>query len=209
MKKYIFPVIAILTLIICFLVIQQSKKQHSSIIKNFDQKLKGLNQQNKEYEAKYSNYKKVSDSLKTKFNKSDFELKNQISQNQFLKSRLRSLVDSKGFSDTNKSIVMRDSIKDIAIQLIQSSTISDSICLDQIDRLESLSDIQEKQITYCDSLYKQTMLALKSSLENNQASDLENRALKKQIKRKKLLVKIEAVAILITATILTTTLLNH
>lgn len=209
MKKYTFPLIAILTMIICFLVIQQAKKQHSSIIKNYDQKFKELNQQNKEYQAKYSNYKQVSDSLKIKFKKSDFELQNQISQNQFLKSRLKSLVDSKEFSDSNKSIVMGDSIKDIALQLIQSSTISDSICLDQIDRLESLSEIQEKQITYCDSLYKQAMLDLKSSLEKNQVSELENRDLNKQIRRKKFIAKIEGVAILVTATFLTTILLTH
>lgn len=209
MKKYIFPLIALLSLIICFLVIQLAKKQHSSIIKNYDQKFKELNQQNKEYQAKYSNYKQISDSLKTKFKTSDFELQNQISQNQFLKSRLKNLVDSKEFSDTNKSIVMRDSIKDIALQLIQSSTISDSICLDQIDRLKILSDIQEKQITYCDSLFKQTMLDLKSSLEKNQASDLENNDLKKQIRRKKFVAKIEGVAILVTATFLTTILLTH
>lgn len=209
MKKYIFPLIVILTLIICFLVIQQAKKQHLSIIENYDQKFNELNQQNKDYQAKYSNYKQVTDSLKTKYKTSDFELQNQISQNKHLKSRLRSLVDSKEYSDTNKSIVMRDSVKDIAIQLIQSSTISDSICLDQIDRLESLTNVQEMQIEYCDSLYKQLQLELKSSLEKNQTSDLENNDLKKQIRRKKFIEKIEGVAILVTATFLTTILLTH
>jgi hypothetical protein len=209
MKKYIFPLIVILTLIACFIVVQQAKKQHSSIIKNYDQKFKELNQQNKQYQVKYSNYKHFSDSIKSKYVKSDFDLKNLIGINRLLKNRLYGLVHSKEYADTGKSFFIRDSLKEIAFDLADSSTKSDSLCLDQINRLESISAVQESQIEYCDSLYNQTMSDLKSSLEKNQTSDLENTDLKKQIRRKKFIAKIEGVAILITATFLTTILLTH
>jgi hypothetical protein len=209
MKKYIFPIVSILCLIVSFFVLRQVNQHHSKIEKIYDQKIKDLDQLKKEYQVKYTNYKHFSDSIKSKYVKTDFDLKNLISINKLLKNQLYSYVHSKEYSDTSKVFVTRDSIKEIAFDLAYSSTKLDSLCLDQINRLESITAMQENQIEYCDSVYNQTQSELKSCIEKNQSDEIEKEKLVKQSKRNRLIAKVEGVAILVSATILTTIILTH
>lgn len=209
MKKYIFPIVSILCLFISFFVLRQANQNHSKIEKSYDQKIKALDQQKKDYQAKYSNYKHFSDSIKSKYVKSDFDLKNLIGINRLLKNRLYGLIHSKEYTDASKSNIIRDTIEEIAIDLADSSNKSDSLCLDQINRLESITAVQENQIEYCDSIYNQTQSDLKSSLEKTKKTELANSELAKKVKRNRCIAKAEAITILIITTFLTTYILTH
>jgi hypothetical protein len=209
MKKYIFPILSILCLIISFFILIKANHNHSKIEKSYDQKIKVLDLQKKDYQVKYNNYKHYSDSINSKYLKTDFDLKNLIKINNLLRNRLSNIVQSTVHTDTSNNFLIQDSIKDIAINLADSSNKSDSLCLEQINRLENLTKAQEKQIQYCDSVYTQNQTELKSTLENIHTIQTENNQLKKQVRRNRLLAKVEGLTLLVTATFLTTIILTH
>ncbi len=210
MKKYIFPVLLILLLLVSFIIIEGVKNQHNSAVKSYDKQLIDLKKNNAHYENQNKSYELLTDSLKTKYFYSKLLLEKQLNQNKTLSNQIKNLVYSPQFSDTSKmNFNQKDSLSNLALELIHSSSISDSLCITQTDRLEKTIEIQEQQITYCDSNFRQSQLYLLSSIEKNKEIELQNQILDKQIKRNRLIAKLEGSILIVTATVLSTFLLIH
>ncbi len=210
MKKYIFPVLLALVILASFIIIQEVKKQHSSQIQSYDKQLSDLKKSNAHYEDQQKSFQLITDSLKTKYLQSKSLLEKQITQNRTLGNQIKNLVYSPLFSDSNKiDINQSDSLKDLAVQLDLSSSISDSLCKLEIDRLEKITQLQTEQIAFCDSNFRQVQLSLQSSIEKSKDSELQNQDLRRQVKRNKLIAKIGGSVLLLTATVISTLLLTH
>lgn len=210
MKKYIFPVLLALVLLASFIIIHEVKNQHSSQVKNYDKQLSDLKKSNAHYENQNKNFQIITDSLKTKYLQSKSLLEKQITQNRKLGNEIKNLVYSPFISEvSNTEINQSDSLKDLAIQLDLSSSVSDSLCKIQIERLEKINQLQAKQIAFCDSNYRFVQQSLESSIEKNKENELQNQDLKRQVKRNKLIAKIEGTVLLLTATVISTLLFIH
>lgn len=210
MKKYIFPVLLTLVILASFIIIQEVKNQHSSQVQSYDKQLSDLKKSNAHYENQNENFQIITDSLKTKYLQSKSLLEKQITQNRTLGNQIKNLVYSPLISDASKiDINQSDSLKDLAVQLDLSSSISDSLCKIQIERLEKINQLQTKQIAFCDSNYRIVQQSLESSIEKNKENELQNQDLERQVKRNKLIAKIEGSVLLLTATVISTLLLTH
>jgi hypothetical protein len=213
MKKYIFPVLLILVLLASFIIIQDVKIKHSSQVQSYDNQISDLKKRNAHYENQNKSLQLLTDSLNTKYLESKLMLENQIHQNRTFGNQIKNLVYSSQILDTSKTRTNlyqnSDSLINLALGLAQSSFLSDSLCQLEIERLERISQIQLKRITICDSNYRVVQLSLQTSIEKNKDSELENKDLKRQIKRNKLIAKIEGSVLLLTATIISTLLLIH
>jgi hypothetical protein len=212
MKKYIFPVLLILVILASFIIIQDVKRKHSSQVQSYDKQLSDLKKNNAHYEHQNKSFELLTDSLKTKYLQSKSLLEKQMNQNNRLRYQIKNLVYSSQVIDTSKlgvDLNPKDSLTNLAVGLVLSSSLSDSLCKLEIERLEKITKIQAQHIAFCDSNFRKSQLSLQTSIEKNKDSELENQDLKRQVKRNKLIAKIEGSVLLLTATIISTLLLTH
>ena len=212
MKKYIFPVLLILLLVVSFIIIEKVKNQNNLAVKSYNKQLSDLKNNNAHYENQNRSYELLTDSLKTKYLQSKSLLDKQMKQSNEFRNQIKNLVYSQQFSDTSQmgiNLNQSDSLTNLAVELSLSSSLSDSLCRIGIERLEKITQIQAEQITFCDSNFKESQLSLQSSIEKNKNSELENQVLQRKVKRNRLIAKLEGSILILTATVLSTFLLIH